>query len=49
MYATSADWKVNDGTWSTEQEKKMTAKMKSLGAPELFSIMYNVPQFASRN
>jgi len=21
MYATSADWKVNDGTWSTEQEK----------------------------
>jgi len=28
MYATSADWKVNDGTWSTEQEKKMTAKMK---------------------
>ena len=32
MYATSADWKVNDGTWSEEQEKTMTAKMKSLGA-----------------
>ena len=27
MYATSADWKVNDGTWSTDQEKTMTAKL----------------------
>lgn len=38
MYATSADWKVNDGTWSTDQEKTMTTKMKSLGALHWFFI-----------
>ena len=36
MYATSADWKMNNISWSSEQEKEMTSKMKSLGALHWF-------------
>ena len=38
MYATSTDWKINSCSWSLEQEKEMTSKMKSLGALHWFFI-----------
>jgi len=38
MYATSADWKMNNSSWSSEQETEMTNKMKNLGALHWFFI-----------